>query len=71
MFDAGTAVTPPQIKIQEEKRLGLPPGGVAVTEIGLSPGREHDGAVLVTALGEGERKGGGAAHNLVHVVPGQ
>jgi hypothetical protein len=44
--------------------LGLPPGGVAVTEVGLSPGREHNGAVLVTALGEGEREGGGAAHDL-------
>jgi hypothetical protein len=51
--------------------LGLPPGGVAVTEVGLSPGREHNGAVLVTALGEGEREGGGAAHDLWKIDHGQ
>lgn len=50
--------------IGKEADLRLPPGGVAVAEVGLSPGREHDGAVLLAALGEGKGKGGGAAHNL-------
>lgn len=46
-------------------RLGLPPGGVAVTEVGLSPGGEGDGAVDGRALGKSKGQGGGAADNLL------
>ena len=46
-------------------RLGLPPGGVAVTEVGLSPGGENDGAVDGRALGKSKGQGGGPADNLL------
>lgn len=46
-------------------RLGLPPGGVAVTEVGLGPGGEDDGAVHGRALGKSKGQGGGAADNLL------
>ena len=52
-------------KIKKEANLGLPPGGVAITEVSLGPGRENDGAILLAALGEGQGEGGRAAHNLV------
>ena len=45
-------------------RLGLPPRGLTVTEIGLSPGRQHDGAVDGLAVGKGKGEGGRAADNL-------
>ena len=46
-------------------RLGLPPGGVAVTEVGLSPGGENDGAVDGRALGKSKGQGGRPADNLL------
>lgn len=66
---ASAATLHPAILPKEKKKadnLGLPPGGLAVTEVSLGPGGEHDLAVDLTALGEGKGEGGGAADNLLN-----
>ena len=62
---AATFIRQSLAKKKKADNLGLPPGGLAVTEVSLGPGGEHNLAISLLALGEGEGEGGGAADNLL------